>query len=829
MAGFSYLERRHGSDDPIRLALLTQKQDQQRAYVQGLRDGVDPASQGRTWTAFSEEQTELALREAWHSTRDAKAFVRDLDPSLPVPGLFILGLGKMGGQDLNFSSDIDLVAFYDAGAVPIPEAAGRTHVCAQVLRRFIQLIDGHKAGSFAWRTDWRLRPDPSVTDLAMSAEAGLDYFRFQSAPWRRLAMLKARVVAGDQAAGQRFLADLHGFIWRRNLDFSMVEEIAHLKHRIHLEHPSLADARRVSHDLGVQKGFHLKLGRGGIRDVEFLANAQQLLWGGRNNALQTPHTQTALGALGKLGLLEETQTLQEAYGFYRTLENAVQAYEDRQTHHLPHDQDQQTWLEEVCGRPYAQILEQVGTYRTLVARQFDALFPDQGHSIPQIALTHATGEALGLSERRALELNPILHRIDALAAQQPDPETAVTRLRSWFSSLKGLPAYLNALQDAPDLADLALRGFWDSPLVAHLLGQTPLALDSLFTRGHALSSLTATELLEAGEDLLAAAPVYEAQLAALRTWINESLYLTYLALLDEELSAEDGSALLAELAEGALDMCAEVTARDLGLPRLPFTILAMGRLGLGQLAPGSDLDLIFVLDEGVDLESGNRAVSRFVSTLNARLAEGRVYEIDTRLRPSGASGPPTLTFASFAEHQRERAKTWEHIALTFLRPLEGEWHGSPGLRQKIWDLKQDVLSRPRNTDQWRADCQLMLGRLLDQRIEQADQTVGEVKLAAGGLMELEYLLAASCLQNTGQSSLDEAADHLGLTVALNCHRQALIHQRLLGPAWPDRHPELSTEFAAACGQVRQATLDLLGSPNTYPTSRDHEETAVLWT
>ena len=828
MAGFSYLGRQHRSSDPARLALLTQKQDRQRTYVSALKDGVDPEIQGLEWAAFAAGQADLALRQAWHRCRDAKPFVDHLDPNRFVPGLFILGLGKLGGRDLNFSSDIDLVAFYDATTVPVPEAAGRTHVCSQVLRRFIQLIDGHKDGAFVWRTDWRLRPDPSVTDLALSAEAGLDYFHFQSAPWRRLALLKARVVAGDVPAGQHFLRDLHSFIWRRNLDFSMVEEIAQLKHRIHLEHPSLADARRVSQDLGAQQGFHLKLGRGGIRDIEFLANAQQLLWGGRHSTLQTPHTQTALTALGDLGLLEETAQLRQAYGFFRTLENAVQAYADRQVHALPQDPQAQAWLGQICKQPFAQILDQAGSYRALVARQFDALFPNQSRATPQVALNYATGTTLGLNERRAIELNPILHRIDVLAAQQADPGAAVADLHAWLARLKGLPAYLSALQDAPALAELALRGFWESPLIAHLLGQTPLALDSLFLRGKSLGGLTAPELFKAGQDLLAAAPGREAQLAALRTWINESLYLIYLALLDAKLTPERGAQLLAKLAEGALDLCAEVTASDLDLPRLPFTILAMGRLGLGWLTPGSDLDLIFVLEEGVALESGNRAVSRFVSTLNARLAEGRVYEIDTRLRPSGTSGPPILTFASFVEHQRERAKTWEHLALSFMRPLKGLWHGSEGLQQRLFSLKQDLLRRPREQAQWLADCQLMFGRLLDQRIDQPDQAEGEVKLAAGGLLELEYILAAVCLRHGNLSWPEEAAKQLKLSDALVCQRQALIHQRLLGPAWQSRHAELAKNFAKTCRQVRQATFNLLGPPEIYPKSRDHEETAVKW-
>ena len=829
MAGFAYLTQPPAAgDNAPRRDLFTEKQAAQRAYVAALKTGVDPERQGRAWADLADRQCQRALDLAWRNAPQAARYGPDLPREAPVPGLFILGLGKHGGQDLNFSSDIDLVAFYDPGRLPVPAAAGRTYICAEVLRAFIKLIDGHKAGRFVWRTDWRLRPDPSVTDLAMSTQAGLEYFYFKSAPWRRLAMVKARFIAGDRQAAEAFLADLHNFIWRRNLDFSMVEEIAGLKNRIHLEHPDLAEARRLSHNLTRQEGFHLKLGRGGIRDIEFITNALQLLWGGRQATLQTTHTQTALRALKALGLLDNADTLLAAYHDFRRLENAVQTFANEHKHKLPSTRARQEWLSQVWHADYAQILEQVAVHRAKVAASFDALFEDMASAASAPAAVPVTlAVDLGLSERRAEKLVDILTQIDALIQAQEDREAAKQRLARWLRRFKGVPTYLRALQSAPDLAKLAFEGVLTSPVTARLIDYCPLAIDTLFIHGDLLADLRIAPLVERGEASLAATHNNDEQLIALREWINESLYLIYLAMLAGTLDARRSPYLLADLAEAALDLCAQVTAAQLGWPRLPFTILAMGRLGLKMMAPGSDLDLIFILDEGLELEVGNRAVRRFLTTVNVQLQGGRVYEIDTRLRPSGTSGPPTLTYATYAEHQLSRAKTWEHVALTFMRPLRGTWHGDPGQIDKLTALKTTVLTSPRDVDQWRGDCQVMLGRLFDQRIAQANQPAGEVKLAAGGLMELEYSLAAYMLRSQGLDQAKAAAD-LGLNDCLAVHQQALQYQRLLGNPWTKAHPELATAFAKACQQVRAASVTLLDSPDSYPDLADYTETSVMF-
>ncbi len=827
-APHAYLDRPLFDPDPLRQQLLVQKQTQQRLYVSALESQANPCELGRSWTKFAEVQIENALHEVWHRCRAAQPFVKEIAPNAPIPGLFILGLGKIGGGDLNFSSDIDLMAFYDPAHLPVPAAAGRTYVSAEVLRGLIHLIDGHVSGRFCWRTDWRLRPDPSVTDLAMSTDAGIDYFYFHSAPWRRLALIKARVVAGDRQAGDAFLARLHAFIWRRNLDFSMVQEIASLKQRIHLEHPNLADARRVSHDLRCQEKFNLKLGRGGIRDIEFVVNALQLLWGGRHARLQTPHTQTTLAALGALGFLEGVADLSAAYARLRTLENTVQAYADRHTHLMPTQAPQQAWLERVCDRPFTEIEQELAHHRAQVARAFDALFEGVEPAPHLPTLSHIRLADWNLSERTALGLGTLLSDLDQLIADQPNPEAAQAPLRRWLTRLRGKDAYLAALQEAPRLARLAFSSLLEGPLVATLVDQTPQVLDSLFVHGDLLSKPSAAALIARGQMQIQAAPRGEARLAAARTWINESLYLIYLAAMESQITAAQTGHILGQIAEGALDLCAQIVAHDLGQTHLPFTILAMGRLGQGRMAPGSDLDLIFVLDAGVDLVAGNRAVARFMTAVNARLAEGRVYEVDTRLRPSGTSGPPTLRLETFVEHQLTRAKTWEHLALTSMRPLVGTYHSRTEQRHGLRALRQKVLSKPRDLDQWHSDAQVMLRRLREQRIEQTDQVPGEVKLAAGGLMELDYLSAAHLLARPDLHTPTQALMDLGLDDAATTQSAALIYQRLYGSAWTNKRPRLATAFAETRNRVREALQHMFGAAEAFPSPQEWEETGVRW-
>ena len=257
-----------------------------------LQDKADFKILGTLQSEFAAHSIDVALQTAWQI--EAKSLKLKNLPH-QVPGLFILGLGKLGGLDLNFSSDVDLIAYYDPDTLPVPKHVGQSYVVNKVLKRMGQILKPRSSPDFIWRVDWRLRPEASASQLSMSTEMAQDFYFFRALPWHRLALMKARVIAGDKDVGEHFLENITPFIWRQNLDFRALDELAHLKSRINLEHPALRQQRAAPEPITTDAtGFNVKLGSGGIREIEFIANAQQLIWGGKQYALRTPNTLDAL-------------------------------------------------------------------------------------------------------------------------------------------------------------------------------------------------------------------------------------------------------------------------------------------------------------------------------------------------------------------------------------------------------------------------------------------------------------------------------------------------------------------------------------------------------
>jgi glutamate-ammonia-ligase adenylyltransferase len=814
--------------------MLAEKQAQQRRYIaeDGAQAPVDQLS--RQWSAYADASLDSALAASWRSTRQAAPHVpADLDPEGPVPGLFILGLGKLGGEDLNFSSDVDLVAFYNAETVPVPAFVGRTDITARVLRTLNQTVDGHGSGRFVWRTDWRLRPDPSVTDLSMSTEAAEDYHFYRAAPWRRLAMIKARVVAGDRAAGEKLLADLHPYLWRRHLDFSMIEEVAHLKTRIRAEHPDLAGERRHETPLEQTAGFNLKLGRGGIRDIEFFVNAQQLLWGGRHPRLQTPVTMEALQGLADEAIIDPDLAgrLKRSYHLLRGLENRVQYWADAHTHFVPTDAGEQSWLAERSGFANWQALaDALVETRRFIDDSVSGLFSEFERPQAQVPGQAATapsepasaGQSTGEPDPDVLLLDQRLQawrteagsgaapdKILRLAQESDDPAASIAQVDDLFRRLGNRGQYLKLLSQDPKLFDAVLPPLFHAPAMASLLHQSAHVVDGLLGRAGALPS--APEL-EQGRAMAAAAGTYEGKLEAARAWVNEQLYLAYLSVFSGAATTQDAERNLTALAEAALTLIAETVTGEMGLDHFPLCVLGLGKLGMNAMAPHSDLDLIFVVEEGWSLEDANAVAARFNTAFNAQMREGRVWELDTRLRPSGRSGPPTISLASFESHHLQGARTWEHLAQVPMRPLSG----SPALQDRVRGVRDAILRRPRDPDQLTADAYRMLLRLRDQRIYDRPDEQGEVKLRPGGLMEVEYLLAVLTLRHGARLPLDQSLVHddlIALWAAKDPSLQPLVGDlrrlrdwffagRLLGPHWFEQQGVTPAEISALTERVR---------------------------
>ncbi len=719
---------------------------------------------GKNWSRFADWCLDKALIEAWNLPENRKFLKGDLTPEGAVPGLFILGLGKLGGNDLNFSSDVDLIAFFDAETLPVPENDGRGYVTARVLRDMGKIL-GSNTGEPTWRIDWRLRPDPSVTDLSMSAEAGLSYFHFQSEPWRRLAMMKARVVAGDLHAGWRFLNDLKPFLWRKSLDFRMIDEIAELKSRIRNENPDIAEHSTASDDLTTVDDFHFKLDRGGIREIEFIANALQLVWGGRQPKLRVTHTETALNELGQAGLLEpaNAKRLVSAYHMFRRLENAVQGIANAQDYRVPKTKSERNLIAALAGFDDWKAAEkQVISERAFVHDAFQNLF--QGaeeaapvHPVAELKLNNDS--LLILEEWRGGfircgvtgDMRATLRQLpDAILAALPaktNADTAITALDSFFRQLPPGGQYLSLMAAQPqflaDIVEPIVTGGW----AARLMGQTPHVADSLIERRGDLTSNIVPKLEDVA--FLNSERDYEARLEAFRALVNERVFLTCLAFQRGLMGHAETTRALTGIAEVALAIGCRLVADEYfkgkfqSEAEMPIAILAMGKFGLAELTPGSDLDLVYLAREDADLDTADRFARRLSTALGTKMRGGVVYEIDTRLRPSGNAGPPVLRLSTLEKHQMERANTWEHLALVPARLV----YGGKDKAAVFEAVKAKTLARSRDKLQSARDAHKMLARLREHRIKPAAKNTLSIKLRPGGLMEAEYLAAFLSLQS----------------------------------------------------------------------------------
>ena len=678
------------SEETTRNRLLAGKRQQQRDYI--AQDGTKERSVeelGAQWTHHADTSLERGSGRqlAVKPSKPRASYPLIWLPMLRFRGLFVLGLGKLGGEDLNFSSDVDLVAFYDAETVPVPAFVGRADITARVLRTFTQMVDGHKSGPFVWRTDWRLRPDPSVTDLSMSTEAAEDYHFYRAAPWRRLAMIKARVVAGDLAAGERFLASLHPYLWRRHLDFSMIEEIAHLKSRIRREHPDLAQERKHETPLEQTAGFHLKLGRGGIRDIEFFVNAQQLLWGGRLPHLQTPSTVQALRGLAAEGVVEAAAAteLERCYWLLRGLENRVQYWADGHTHFIPEDPAQQLWLTERSGAgSWRELQQEIAAVRRFVDDAVSPLFADVERpaavTVPESSeadRSTAEDDEFVKNRLQTWEQEAGSGRAPAWiwerAKQTADPLSSMKAADDLFRRLGNRGQYLKLLSNDPKLFEAVVPPLFQAPAMTSLLQQSAHVVDGLLGRA---SALPAGPELEQGRAMIAAAGSYEGKLEAARAWVNEQLYLSYLSVFSGASTIYEAERHLTQLAEAALTLVAEMVTDDLGLEEFPLCILGMGKMGMRAMAPHSDLDLIFVVEEGWALEEAHMPSPRASTPpFNAQMREGRVWEVDTRLRPFGPLWPADDQPGLVREPTTWNARRPGSISLRFpMRPLSGaDW------------------------------------------------------------------------------------------------------------------------------------------------------------
>ena len=675
------------------------------------------------------------------------------DSDAPAAGMVVLAMGKMGAGELNYSSDIDLICLYDETRYKGCEHDARA-AFIRVTRRLAATLGDITADGYVFRTDLRLRPDASVTPVCISMAAAEAYYEAEGRTWERAAYIKARPCAGDLAAGHRFLKTLAPFVWRKHLDFAAIQDAHDMRLRIR-------DHRGLRGKLAVE-GHDLKLGQGGIREIEFFTQTRQLIAGGRDTTLRARGTIDGLQALAAKDWVpaEVADELADHYRQHRELEHRLQMVLDEQTHRLPATADGVARIAAFMDQDAPAFRSALLSRLARVEYLTDSFFaPGQAESGPELS-----ERAAAIVERwwhfpalRSERARRIFRRVRPVLLQKltraANPDEALVELDAF---LAGLPAGVQifSLFDAnPTLVDLIIDITATAPALARHLARNAAVLDaviggSFFAAWPGRAALTADL-----DQRLAALDDYEKALDSARVWTREWHFRVGVHHLRGLIDAFEAGKHYAELAEAVVAalwpvVVASFAAKHGQPPGRGAVVMGMGSLGAGRLNAGSDLDLIVLYDaDGVETSSGPRPLAArlyyarltqaMVTALTAPMAEGRLYEVDMRLRPSGRQGPVAASLESFRSYQMTEAWTWEHLALTRARVLAGDpVLGDPALGDEVETLRRLILTEKSQGPRIAADVADMRARLADAKPGGA---AWEAKLGPGKLMDIELL------------------------------------------------------------------------------------------
>ncbi|HEX5321668.1 MAG TPA: bifunctional [glutamine synthetase] adenylyltransferase/[glutamine synthetase]-adenylyl-L-tyrosine phosphorylase [Stellaceae bacterium] len=830
---------------------------------------------------FAEAALKAALRNLLaEAERDGAMTPADPDDPERGCGFFILAMGKLGAGELNYSSDIDLILLFDPARTPLVNRDGAQSLFSRLARELVRIVDERTGDGYVFRTDLRLRPDPRSTPLAMSVAAAMAYYESVGQNWERAAMIKARAVVGDIPAGERFLADLTPFIWRKSLDFAALADIHSIKRQI--------DAHRGGGRIAIE-GHDIKLGRGGIREVEFFAQTQQLIWGGRIRELRQRETVPALAALAAAGRIDAraAETLTADYRFLRRVEHRLQMIEDAQTHRIPTDRDGLAHLAAFLGydgadafaaalretlvsveRHYADLFEEspslAGPSGNLVFTGADddpetlATLTRLGFADPHaVAATvrdwHHGRMRATRSERAREILTELIPELLRIIGATGDPDLALARFDRFLSRLPAGVQLFSLFKQNPGLLTLVADVMAEAPRLAEELAQRPALLDAVLTTAFAEPLPNRAGLAADLAAMLAGTRDFEATLDILRRWANERKFQVGVQLLRRDLGGERAGTVLADIAEtvlGALTPAVEADfARQHGrIAGGGFAVIAMGRLGSREMSLTSDLDLILVYDvpDAAEMSDGPRPLApstyygrlgqRLIGAVTAPTAEGRLYEVDMRLRPSGESGPIATSIEAFAHYQRDEAWTWEHMALTRARPVAGDAE----IFGAVADTIAGALQRPRDRRALVADVASMRRRVAEQHPRPSPW---DLRSRRGGLVDIEFIVQYLILRDAPQiapcgiaaaietlpSLPPRAVQELGVAVRLLRHVQALLALLFDGPPDPKAltgmhaatlarcagavdFPRLDAEISQACARGREWYDRLVARP-----------------
>jgi len=695
-------------------------------------------------------------------------------PEQEVRGFAVIALGKHGGYELNYSSDIDPIFIFDPETLPCDESQDASKIAIRIGKRVIALLNERTEHDYVLRVDMRLRPASEITPVAISVNAAISHYESSALAWEQAAFIRARASAGDIKLGQYFLDSIDTFIWRRSLDFGQIENIRKMSYNIR-DHYSNGQVFGA--------GYDLKRGRGGIRECEFFTQVHQLIHGGRNASLRLSDTRSALKSLVEYGHIkqEDAQILSDGYILLRTIEHRLQMVNDRQIHALPNDMEAIENIAKLHGLENSdQLLEIIkehvekisALYNELVQEGYEEdniglaeegvpLFEQlqsMGHDdceyvIPLIQRWRSGKYRAIRSDAAKASFELIVPQILHVLAQAPDPQRSLSRLDNILEQLPSAINFFNLLHSRPAMLKLLADILSYAPTLADALARNAALFDGLI--GHGKSDVINKDSLRLEmKSYFTDGLDYQSLLDAVRNFVAEKRFVLGVRLIEGRIDSQQAAHGYAMIAEAAIDVLTKATISEFEVTHgnivgSELLILALGRFGGKSLTHASDLDIIFLFTGDFLAESNgrrslggtqyfNRLAQRVIAALSVPTASGALYEIDTRLRPSGKQGLLCVSVDSFGKYQRENAWTWEHMALTRARLI----FGSEEANGKLESIITNVIGRQRGNVY-----KDIVAMRHDMDRHKPAKAVLDIKNCRGGLIDIEFIVHALQLQH----------------------------------------------------------------------------------
>ena len=706
----------------------------------------------------------------------------------PADGFTVLAMGKHGAAELNYSSDIDIIVLYDPDAAPLKDVDTASEFYVRLTRALVTILQDRTSDGYVFRVDLRLRPDPRATQIAIAVEAAGNYYESMGQNWERAAMIKARPIAGDIALGQAFLRHLIPFIWRKYLDFAAIADVQSLKRQMHAHkgHSSIAIL-----------GHNIKLGRGGIREIEFFVQTQQLIAGGRNPDLRGARTQDMLQQLVMAGWLEQSacDELNEAYVFLRTIEHRIQMVADEQTQTLPGSKEAFDAFARFCGFDKSDDLaDRLLKTFTTVQGHYSGLFenaaeldsdggslvftggeddPETLETLKRLGFEQASEVSASIrgwhfgrypatrssaARERLTELMPVLLKALAATGHADQAFLAFDRF------IAGLPAgvqLFSMFKANPFLLDLLASVLGSAPRLAESLSRRPRQLEAVLDPSFFGPMPEPVELQEGFQALSTHSSLFEEVLDTTRVEAREKSLRIGIRILSETVSPTQAGLAYSNLADAVIEHLLKVTLKDISdrhgkVTKGEMVVIALGKLGGGEMTAASDLDLIMLYDfsPGAETSSGKKPLSpaqyfsrtaqRLITALTSQTAEGDLYEVDMRLRPSGNKGPVATSVDGFESYQANEAWTWEKMALTRARVVAGD----KPLQARVEAIIRKILCTERDPNSTLNDVREMRMRMLEAS---PVSDIWDLKHVRGGLIEIEFIAQGLQLVHANKS------------------------------------------------------------------------------